>query len=137
MPDLQPIVRALDEVIRETIPGLRYAVKWRKAYDGLPEQGGIIELAAYDVSVNLVFFGGADLDPRPPLGTVGRSRYVKLKSLHETRDPVVRNWIRQAGRLHGWKWTPDQPRAGTGALTACAKVKGEVRAAVPPSVRRW
>jgi len=74
MPDLQPIVRELDELIRETIPGLQYAVKWKKAYYGLPETGWVIEMVAYDVSVNVVFFGGAEFDPPPPLGTTGRSR---------------------------------------------------------------
>ena len=46
MPDLHPIVERLDESICETIPGLQYAVKWRKAYYGLPELGWIIELVA-------------------------------------------------------------------------------------------
>ena len=32
MPHLQPIVRALDESIRATIPGLTYAVKWKSPY---------------------------------------------------------------------------------------------------------
>ena len=56
MPDLNPIVEQLDATIRETIPGLQYAVKWKKAYYGLPELGWIIEMVAYDVSVNVVFF---------------------------------------------------------------------------------
>ena len=72
MPDLQPIVQALDESIRATIPGLQYAVKWKRPYYGLPELGWVIELAAYDVSVNVVFFGGADFDAPPPHGTVDR-----------------------------------------------------------------
>lgn len=74
MPDLHPIVKRLDEQICETIPGLRYAVKWKKAYYGLPQLGWIIEMVAYDVSVNVVFFGGAEFDPPPPLGTTGRTR---------------------------------------------------------------
>ena len=78
MPDLHPIVKRLDELIRETIPGLQYAVKWKKAYYGLPELGWIIEMVAYDVSVNVVFFGGAEFDPPPPLGTTERTRYVKV-----------------------------------------------------------
>ena len=77
MPDLQPIVKRLDASIRETIPGLRYAVKWKRAYYGLPELGWIIEMVAYDVSVNVVFFGGADFDPPPPLGDTERTRYVE------------------------------------------------------------
>jgi hypothetical protein len=37
MPQLQPIVEALDDSIRATIPGLHYAVKWGKPYYGLSE----------------------------------------------------------------------------------------------------
>ena len=102
MPDLHPIVEHLDETIRATIPELQYAVKWRKAYYGLPEQGWVIELVAYDVSVNVVFFGGADFDAPPPLGDTDRSRYVKLRTLEEAQRPEVRGWIEQAGRVPGW-----------------------------------
>ena len=103
MPDLQPMVKQLDELIRETIPGLHYAVKWKKAYYGLPKRGWVIELVAYDVSVNVVFLGGADLDAPPPLGDTDRSRYIKLKTLEEAKTPQMRKWIKQAGRVDGWR----------------------------------
>jgi hypothetical protein len=103
MPDLHPIVKRLDELIRETIPGLEYAVKWKKAYYGLPELGWVIEMVAYDVSVNVVFLGGADFDSPPPLGTSDRTRYVKVKTLDEAQQPEMRKWIEQAGRVPGWK----------------------------------
>ena len=103
MPDLHPIVERLDGMIRETIPGLRYAVKWKKAYYGLPDLGWIIEMVAYDVSVNVVFLGGAGFDPPPPLGTTDRSRYVKVKSLEEAEAPEMLAWIEQAGRVPGWR----------------------------------
>jgi hypothetical protein len=103
VPDLLPIVQRLDEVIRETIPGLQYAVKWKRAYYGLPELGWIIEMVAYDVSVNVVFFGGAVFDPPPPLGTTERTRYVKVTTLEEAQGPEMRRWIEQAGRVPGWK----------------------------------
>ena len=103
MPDLHPIVERLDELIRGTIPGLEYAIKWKKAYYGLPELGWIIELVAYDVSVNVVFLGGADFDPPPPLGTTGRTRYVKLTTPDEAEAPELRSWIEQAGQGPGWK----------------------------------
>ena len=102
-PDLHPIVKRLDELICKTIPGLQYAVKWKHAFYGLPQQGWIIEIVAYDVSVNVVFFGGADFDPPPPLGTLGRSRYVKLKTLEEAQGPSMRKWIEEAARVPGWK----------------------------------
>jgi hypothetical protein len=103
MPDLNPIVQRLDESIREMTPGVHYAIKWKKAYYGLPKLGWIIEMVAYDVSVNVVFFGGADFEPPPPLGDTDRSRYVKLKSLEEAQGPEMRKWIEQAGRVPGWK----------------------------------
>jgi hypothetical protein len=103
MPALQPIVRHVDELIRDTIPDPQYALKWKKAYYGLPDRGWIIEVVAYDVSVNVVFHGGAEFDSPPPLGDSGRSRYVKLASLEEAQRPELRAWIRQAGTTDGWR----------------------------------
>lgn len=103
MPDLHPIVKRLDALIRETIPGLQYAIKWKKAYYGRPELGWIIEIVAYDVSVNIAFFGGADFDPPPPLGETDRSRYVKVKTLEEAQRPEMSSWIEQAGCAPGWR----------------------------------
>ena len=103
MPDLNPIVKHLDALIRDSIPGLHYAIKWKKAYYGHPKHGWVIEMVAYDVSVNLVFFGGADFDSPPPLGDTDRSRYVKVKTLEEAKQPLMRKWIQQAGRTPGWQ----------------------------------
>lgn len=100
MPDLQPIVAYLDGLIRETIPDLQYAVKWKKAYYGVPGRGWVVEMVAYDVSVNLVFFAGASFDPPPPLGE--GSRYVKVRTLDEARAPEIGAWIAQAARYPGW-----------------------------------
>lgn len=103
MPDLQPVLQALDESIRKTIPKLQYAIKWKRAYYGLPKLGWIIELAPYDVSANVVFFGGADFDPPAPIGEGGRTRYVKVKTVEEADTSDMRRWIKQAGRVPGWK----------------------------------
>jgi hypothetical protein len=102
MSDLHPIVTRLDELIRETIPGLHYAVKWKKAYYGTPDLGWIVEMVAYDVSVNVVFLGGADFDAPPPLGSTGRSRYVKIKTMEEADGPEMAKWLEQAPRVPGW-----------------------------------
>jgi hypothetical protein len=103
MPYLQPIVRGLDESIRAVVPGLHYAVKFKRAFYGLPELGWIIELAPYDVSVNVVFLGGADFESPPPLGTTDRTRYVKVTTLEQAQQSELREWIDQAGRTPGWK----------------------------------
>lgn len=103
MPHLQPIIKLLDESIRAAVPGLQYAVKWKRPYYGLPELGWIIEIAAYDVSVNVVFLGGADFDCPPPLGTTDRARYVKLTTPEEVERPALHKWIEEAARTLGWK----------------------------------
>lgn len=103
MPDLNPIVVELDDTIRKTIPDLRYAVKWKKAHYGSRDLGWIIEMVAYDVSVNVVFYAGEDLDPPPSLGTTGRTRYVKVKTVEEARAPELQKWIEQAARVPGWR----------------------------------
>ena len=101
MPDLNPIVKQLDGSIRKAIPKLQYAVKWKKAYYWLPKLGWVIEMVAYDVSVNVVFLGGAEFDDPPPLGS-GRTRYVKVKTLEEAKSPEMQTWIKQAARVPGW-----------------------------------
>jgi hypothetical protein len=102
MPNLQPIVKGLDKSIRAAVSHVHYAVKYKRAFYGTPEHGWIIELAPYDVSVNVVFFGGAAFDPAPPLGTTGRTRYVKVTSLEQTKQPELREWMQQAGQTPGW-----------------------------------
>ena len=102
MPDLQPVVQRLDELICGTHPGSYFAVKWKKAHYGLPGLGWIIELVAYDVSVNVVFHAGADFDPPPPLGDTDRSRYVKVRTLDEAEQPALADWIEQAGHVPAW-----------------------------------
>jgi hypothetical protein len=102
MPDLLPIVRHLDELIRDLLPDPQFAVKWKKAYYGTPKHGWVIEIASYDVSANVVFLKGEQLNPRPPLGS-GESRYVKITSLKEAEDPDLRKWIEQAASVPGWQ----------------------------------
>ena len=102
MPQLQPIVKLLDESVRTTIPGLQYAVKWKRPYYGLPELGWVIDMAAYDVSVNVVFLGGADFDRPPPLGTTDQ-RYFKVTTLEDVQRPELHKWIEEASRTPGWR----------------------------------
>jgi len=60
-------------------------------------------MAAYDVSVNVVFLGGADFGCPPPLGTTDRSRYFKVTTLEEVQRPELHKWIEEASRTPGWR----------------------------------
>ena len=103
MPGIQPMVKKIDRLINKSIPNPQYAIKWGNAYYGSEELGWVIEVAAYDVSVNLVFLSGTKFDEQPPLGDGDQSRYVKLKTLDDVNRPEIQKWIQQAGRLPGWK----------------------------------
>ena len=102
MPDLQPILKRIDARIRKAIPDLQYSVKWQKPYYGLAERGWIIEVASYDVSVNIVFLQGSNFDDPPPDGT-GSSRYVKIRSVEEANAPEIGDWIEEAAQHQGWR----------------------------------
>ena len=53
--------------------------------------------------MNVVFLGGADYTPPPPLGTTDRTRYVKVATLDETQRRELHEWIEQAGSTAGWR----------------------------------
>lgn len=103
MPGIQPIVKKIDELIMESITDLQYAIKWGNAYYGSIDLGWLIEVAAYDVSVNIVFLNGAGFNPRPPLGNGGPSRYIKIRITDELNDDKVLDYIKQARQFIGWK----------------------------------
>ena len=89
MPGIQPMIKEIDSLIHDLIPNLQYAIKWGNAYYGTNELGWLIEVAAYDVSANIVFLSGAAFDPQPPLGTGGETRYIKLNTIDEVNDQHV------------------------------------------------
>lgn len=100
MPNLQPLLREVDAVIRAIHPEVQFGVKWRRPFYYLPEHGWIIELAPYDITANVVFLGGAEFDDPPPLGS-GESRYIKVSDVAEVTTPQMREWITHAGIAPG------------------------------------
>lgn len=99
-PGLNPIVSALDRIIIAELKNPRYAIKWGKAYYGSVQFGWCIELAAYDVSVNVVFLNGSRLDEPPELGD--ETRFVKIRSAAEAESDQLGEWIRQSCSMTGW-----------------------------------
>jgi hypothetical protein len=101
MPGIQPIIKTIDSLIHDSVPNLTYAVKWGNAFYGTNELGWLVEVAAYDVSANIVFLKGSAFDPQPPLGT-GESRYLKIREIEELEEKNVANFLKQAGQTIGW-----------------------------------
>ena len=103
MPKIYPLVKQIDDMITENIPDLKYSIKWGSIFYGTSNSGWLIEVAAYAVSVNIVFLSGADFDPQPSLGSDDRSRYIKLTSLDDLNNPEIIDFIEQAKGIDGWK----------------------------------
>ncbi|BFP39604.1 hypothetical protein FGF1_04490 [Flavobacteriaceae bacterium GF1] len=103
MPGIKPMIKKIDSLLHDSIPNLNYAIKWGNAYYGTDELGWLIEIAAYDVSANIVFLNGAAFDPQPPLGTGEETRYFKLRELEEIEEKNIVNFLKLAGQRSGWK----------------------------------
>ncbi|WP_226944830.1 hypothetical protein [Pseudomonas sp. FME51] len=101
-PALTPLLKALDKQIGMLLDEPRYAVKWSKAYYGSAGRGWCIELAAYDVSFNIVFLNGSRLDAPPELGD--ETRYVKIRRSEELESAQLQAWIKQSCNMPGWAW---------------------------------
>lgn len=101
-PALNAVVSELDKSIRLELKDPRYAIKWGKAYYGSTQFGWCIELVAYDISVNIVFLNGSQLDNLPELGD--ETRYVKIRNLEEAKSTQIHKWIKQSCQMSGWSW---------------------------------
>lgn len=101
-PAMNPILSKLDRLIRRQLKDPRYAVKWGKAHYGSPQFGWCIQLAAYHVSVNVVFLNGGKLAEPPELGS--GTPYVKIRTLEDAQSTQVLEWISQSCRIPGWAW---------------------------------
>jgi len=102
MPEMQPLVKEIDNFISENVPNLQYAIKWGYAFYGTENLGWLFQVSPFAVSVNIVFFGGAHFENQPPLGNDESSRYLKLNSIDEIRTPEVLSLIEQAKLINGW-----------------------------------
>lgn len=101
-PAVNPILKELDKQICRQLENPRYAIKWGKAYYGSPGRGWCIEVAAYDISANIVFLNGSQLDSPPELGD--ETRYVKIRKREELEGAQLLEWIRQSCSMPGWAW---------------------------------
>jgi hypothetical protein len=101
-PKVNPLVKKLDSLVRANLKNPRYAVKWGNAYYGSVGKGWLIQLAAYDVSVNIVFLNGEKLLNPPELG--GETRYIKLTNLGDVQSTQLVNWVKESCSIKGWSW---------------------------------
>jgi hypothetical protein len=101
-PEHQPIVKALDRLVTDEVPGVKKALKWSTPLYGLPGIGWFCSVASFKNYVSLVFFAGASLDPPPPFGEGKGMRRINIEDASEVDEKRFRAWIRQASKIKGW-----------------------------------
>jgi hypothetical protein len=95
--------RRLDALVTRTVPGVRKAVKWNSPFYGVEGRGWFLSFHCYARYIKLAFFGGAALDPVPPVASRdANTRYVHIHEEDVLDEALLANWLRQAAALPGW-----------------------------------
>lgn len=104
MPDWKRDVgRRLDDLIMQTVPNVRKAVKWNSPFYGVEEQGWFASFHCATKYVKVAFFRGDSLEPLPPIASkVEGARYLHIFEDDKTADALIVSWIRQASSIPGW-----------------------------------
>ena len=102
MPDWKSEVgRRLDEIIADTVPAVRKAVKWNSPFYGLQDDLWFLSFRCFTRYIKVTFFRGFALRPLPP----GKSRYphVRYLDIYEREFDEIQfaAWVEQASRLPG------------------------------------
>lgn len=94
----------VDEVVTQTLPGVRKAVKWNSPFYGVEGQGWFLSFHVFTRYVKLTFFNGAALSPPPPGGTAKskEARWLDVHEGDEIDEAQLAEWIKQAAAIPGW-----------------------------------
>ncbi len=99
----QGVARRVDELVTESVPNVRKAVKWNTPFYGLADRGWFLSCHCFKNYLKLTFFKGTSLRPMPP-GTskVDEVRYLDIRRDDDISDEALTDWIVQASKLPGW-----------------------------------
>ena len=94
--------RSLDDLIVNTVPNVRKAVRWNSPFYGIEGKGWFVSYHVFARYVKATFLNGASLCPIPPgSGKDKDSRWVDIYE-GELNEEQMATWIRQAADLPGW-----------------------------------
>lgn len=92
----------LDELITDTVPDVRKAVRWNSPFYGLEGRGWFLSYHCFTKYLKITFHNGGSLDPPPPV----ESAYPAVRYFHMHEDDdldaaLLTSWVRQAAALPG------------------------------------
>lgn len=94
--------KQLDQLIQQTTPSVRKAVRWNSPFYGIEGNGWFLGIHCLTRYVKIAFFAGTSLDPMPPVAS--KQKLVRYFHIHEgdaLDEKLLASWIRQASRLPG------------------------------------
>jgi|UniRef100_Q11KP7 hypothetical protein len=97
------IGRRMDDIIVQTVPGVRKAVKWNSPFYGAgdEDQGWFLSFHCFAKYVKVTFFRGASLHPIPS----GKSKHPEVRYLdiyeNQFDEAQFTDWVKQASQLPG------------------------------------
>jgi hypothetical protein len=94
--------RRLDELVQDSVPEVRQAVRWNQPFYGPPGEGWFLSFRCYTDYVQVQFLRGTSLDPVPPKPSKhDEMRYLDIHEDDELDEDQLRSWIEQAAALPG------------------------------------
>lgn len=94
--------RYLDDLVVETVPEARRAVRWNTPFYGIEGQGWFMSFHCFAKYIKVAWHNGASLNPPPP--ETSKYEHIRYSHIHENehldRDQLV-SWIEQAAALPG------------------------------------
>ena len=95
--------RRLDDLIVQTVPNVRKAVRWNSPWYGIEGKGWFVSYHVFTRYVKVTFLNGVLLHPVPP-GS-GKDPDARWVDIYEDGLDVeqMATWIQQAAALPGWQ----------------------------------
>ena len=92
-----------DELIVDTVPNVRKAVRWNSPFYGIEGRGWFLSYHCFAKYIKVTFFSGTSLRPMPPVESKHEDvRYFHIHEDEEINEELVTSWIKQASTIPGW-----------------------------------
>ncbi len=94
--------RYLDDLIVQTVPEVRKAVRWNSPFYGIEGQGWFLSYHCFTKYIKVTFLRGTQLNPLPPVESKDpNTRYLHIYEGEQVDEEQLKNWLRQAAGMPG------------------------------------
>lgn len=94
--------RYLDDLIVQTVPEVRKAVRWNSPFYGIEGQGWFLSYHCFTKYIKVTFLRGTQLNPLPPVESKDpNTRYLHIYEGEQVDEEQLKNWLRQAAGMRG------------------------------------